>query len=215
LTSEKLHSPYPWFVLVALLALAPVLNNMYPVSFFPALPSFVVELVCVFAGSGAAAMGFLRVWNRLQSRSRTRALVRQAAEWRNASDPQEESEVANAGRSISRLARNADEDLREIGPDFSMASLARLPQLLPVLMEEVGNEADARIRLGVVGTYLGETLCRNQGYQWHFRADPSLRQFSYLCSIVKKEGRGLDPYAWASDLLTGRKKISDFMKETT
>jgi len=209
----NLHSPAPWFGLMGLLALAPVLNNMYPAVFYPALPRFVVELVSVFLGSGAAAMGFLRVWNRLQRDSRAKTLVLQVAEWRTLTAPPAENEVATASRSITRLVANVDEDLREIAPDFTLVSLERLPKLLPVLLSEVGTEDEARVRLGVVGSYLGETLCRTKGYRWFFRADTSLRRFNYLASIVQKEGRELDPFLWAAGLLTGRRKIKDLIKE--
>jgi len=212
LTVPKLHPPWPWFALTGVFALVPVLNNMYPTAFYPALPRFVVELISVFVGSGVAAMGFLRTWNRLQRASRAKALVLQVADWRALGAPQEENEVATSGRSIARLVGNVDEDLREIGPDFTLASLERLPKLLPVLLSEVGTEDEARVRLGVVGSYLGETLCRTQGFRWVFRADPALRRFNYLVSIVQKEGKELDPFLGAADLLVGRKKISDFMR---
>jgi hypothetical protein len=81
------------------------------------------------------------------------------------------------------------------------------------LLTEIENEEDARIRLGVVGTYLGETYCRNGGWKWFFRPDPSLRQFSYLASVIRKQGREIDPFAWAGDLMTGKRNIHEIMKE--
>jgi hypothetical protein len=213
LTNQKLHSPVPYFLLVGLLGAVPVLNNLFPDSFYPSVPPFLVEILSVVLGVGAAVMAFSRTWAILQHREKSFNLLRQVAEWRKPAVPQEEKEVVMAGRSISRLVRNADEDLREMGPDFSSESLRRLPNLFPLLRAEVEKEEDARIRLGVLGTYLGETLCRTQGWKWFFRADPALRQFSYLASVVQREGRELDPFAWAADLLTGRRKLSDFLKE--
>lgn len=206
-------SPIPYFFLVGLFALVPVLNNLYPGSFFPAVPPFLIELVSVFLGIGAAALGFGRVWTLLRHREKSRSLILQVAQGRDPAQASEENDIVQSGRSISRLVRNSDEDLREIGPDFSLDSLRRLQKLLPLLVREVEREEDARVRLGVVGTYLGETLCRKCGWKWFFRADPALRQFSYLASIVQREGKELDPYAWAADLLTGRRKIADLLKE--
>ncbi len=213
MTNEKLHSPVPYFLLVGLVSAVPLLNKLYPASFFPAAPPFAVTILSVFLGVGAALSGLTRAWAILQRRERSLTLLRQVAQWRDPPVTQEEKDVVMAGRSISRLARNADEDLREINPDFSMGSLERLPRLFPLLRQEVEKEEDARIRLGVLGTYLGETLCRNKGWKWFFRADPALRQFSYLASVVQREGKDLDPYAWAADLLTGNRKIQDLLKE--
>jgi hypothetical protein len=126
----------------------------------------------------------------------------------------EENDVDLAGRNISRLVRNSDEDLREIRPDFSFDSIERLRRVLPFLLDEIHNEESARIRLGVVGTYLGEFLCRSGQWQWFFKCDPALRQFGYLTSVVRREGRELDPYAWAALLFSGSRKSVDFLKES-
>ncbi len=194
------------------MGLVPVLNNKYPASFFPALSPWLVESLSVGLGVAAAFMGLSRGWEILVRRSLARALVRQVAANRRAAQKAETNDVSNAGRLISRLVRNADEDLKEIRPDFSEASLKRLQRYLPVLLGEVENEEDARIRLGIVGTYLGETACRNNGWQWAFKADPTLRQFSYLASTLGKSGRETDPYAWAGELLGGGKKIGAWME---
>jgi len=213
LIKTKLHSPIPYFLLAVLAGLVPVLNNKYQAAFFPALSPGVIEILSVFAGIAASALGFARLWVKLVQRDGARGLVRGAAEGRILSGPQTPNEVVNAGRIVSRLVRNADEDLREINPDFTLSSLDRLEHYLPELMMEIQSEEDARIRLGVVGIYLGETLCRCFGWQWFFRADPSMNQFSYTASVIRLGGRELDPFAWASDLLTGKHRLSDLLKE--
>jgi hypothetical protein len=198
---------------VALLGLVPVLNNKYPTAYFPALPPWWVEVLSTFAGIAAALMAFTRLWAILQQRDRARALILEAVQTRQPTENSPENEAANAGRLVSRLVRNADEDLREINPDFSEPSLRRLQGLLPLLLLEIGNLEDARVRLGVLGSYLGETACRNFQWQWFFKADPALRQFSYLASTLQKKGRELDPYAWAGQWLAGKAKLGEFLKE--
>jgi hypothetical protein len=213
LTNTKLHSPIPYFLLTALMGLAPVLNNKYPAQFFPGLSPMWVELIAVFAGIFASVLGFTRFWAILQNRDRSRTLIRQAIESRKKVGSPDDNEITNAGRYVSRMVRNADVDLSEIGPDFTLPSLDRLQSFLPELRREVEKETDAWVRLGVVGTYLGETLCRCSGWQWFFKADPALRQFSYLASGLRKEGKEFDPFAAAADLLTGKRGIKDVLKE--
>src|SRR5579862_8376300 len=199
--ASKHKSPIPYFLLMALFGLVPVLNNKYPAQFFPAVDPGLVELLSVGLGVAAAFLGMSRGWEILVRRSLARALIHQAATGRHAAQNAETNDIGNAGRLISRLVRNADEDLMEIRPDFSESSLRRLQRYLSVLLGEIEKEEDARIRLGIVGTYLGETACRNGGWQWVFKADPTLRQFSYLASTLGKAGREIDPYAWAGELL--------------
>lgn len=191
----------------------PVLNNKYPASFFPGFSPWGVEAFSTFAGVAAATMGFMRLWAHLEKRSRAKALVLEAIGPRHAAENPPENELATVGRFISRLVRNVDEDLREIGPDFSTDSLERLGRFLPKLLQEIESEEDALIRLGVVGIYIGEVGCRNFKWQWHFKADPTLRQFSYLASEVQRQDENLDPFAWAADLMVGKRKISEFMDE--
>ena len=211
----KLHSPFPYFLLTALLGLVPVLNNKYPTSFFPALSPWWVEVISVMAGTFTAFMAFTRGWVILEKRSRARTLVREVAAGRHASTSPEENDLNISGRYIARLMRNADEDLREIKPDFSMASLSRLQRYLPELLKEIENEESARIRLGVVGAYLGEALCRNRQWEWYFKTDPALRQFSYLVSVIRKQGREWDPFTAAEELLIGSRKVNDILKEVS
>lgn len=213
MTGTKLHSPVPYFLLTALMGLVPVLNNKYPAQFFPAFSPWLVEVVSVFVGITFAFWGFSRGWEILQRRSWARELVRQAIGKRQAEPKAEENEISNAGRLISRLVRNVDEDLMEIMPDFTGNSLKRLQGVFPLLLDEIRNEEDALIRLGVVGTYLGETACRNFQWQWFFQTDPALRQFNYLASTLRKTGKELDPYAWAGELLVGKKKVEAFLRD--
>lgn len=209
---SKSGSPIPYFLLTALLGLVPVLNNKYPAQYFPAVSPGLVELLSVGLGVVAAFLGLSRAWDILVRRSLARELVRQAVAGRQAAQEAETNDINNAGRLISRLVRNADEDLLEIKPDFSMASLGRLQRYLPALLDEIGKEEDAHIRLGIVGTYLGETACRNSGWQWYFKADPALRQFSYLVSTIRKGETELDPFRWAGEFLEGKNKIKAWVK---
>lgn len=197
---------------MALMGLVPVLNNKYPAQFFPALSPWLVELLSVGLGVAAAFLGLSRGWDILVRKSLARVLVRQVAAGRQAEQDAETNDISNAGRLISRLVRNVDEDLKEIRPDFSEGSLKRLQRYMPVLLAEIEDEEGARIRLGIVGTYLGEAACRNFGWQWAFKADPGLRQFSYLASTLGKAGREIDPYAWAGELLEGQKKIGAWLE---
>lgn len=208
----KLHSPYPYFFLAALLGLVPVLNNKYPSQYFPAVSPWWVEVLSVGGGVWAVTFGFSRLWAILQQRERARGLIRSVVENRHPVANPKIEEAANPKRIISRLVRNVDQDLFEVRPDFALGSLYRLQKYLPELMREIDNEEAARIRLGIVGTYWGETLCRTLGWQWHFRPDPSLKQFSYLTSILRKGGKELDPFAWSADLMLGRKTSKDFLQ---
>ncbi len=212
--ARKLPSPLPFFLLAALLGLVPVLNNKYPAQFFPALSPGLVELLSVALGVAAAFGGFSRGWEILARRTWARELARRAVAGRRAAQNPEANDLANAGRLVARLVRNADEDLMEIRPDFSERSLKRLGRHLPELLDEIGTEEDARIRLGVLGAYLGETACRNRRWQWFFKADPALRQFAYSASVLQREGIELDPFAWAAELLTGRRKWADWLEAT-
>jgi hypothetical protein len=193
-----------------------VLNNNYPASFFSAVSPWWVEVVSVFGGVFVVAMGLSRTWAILNYRARSKSLVLETVEKRHVVEKPVENDVVNAGRIVSRLVRNADKDLTEINPDFTLDSLKRLQNYLSELMAEIDNEEDARIRLGVVGVYLGETLCRNLGWQWFFRADPSLTQFSYLASVLRRQGKEMDPFAQAADLMTvmtGKRRINEILKE--
>jgi hypothetical protein len=211
LTNPRLHSPSPYFLLVALLGLVPVLNNKYPAFFFPSLSPWWVEVVSSFTGIAAATVGFTRVWALVQKKAGAKAHIQVAIQARQITVDPSQNDVASAGRFISRLIRNADEDLKEIRPDFSMSSLDRLNRFLPVLLLEIGEEEDARVRLGVVGSYLGEVACRNRQWQWFFKADPALKQFSYLASVIRRGEMELDPFAWAADLLEGKSKTRDWL----
>lgn len=207
--SKKLHSSWPWFLLTALLGLIPVLNNKYPASFFPAVPAGAIELITVFGGALTAAMGFARAWAILQRRSRARMFLQDVGVV-PAKEPSE-NDLANSGRFISRLVRNAESDLAEIKPDFTVGSLRRLSRFLPVLLEEIQSEEDARVRLGVVGVYLGETACRQLGWQWEFRTDPASKQFTYLASRLRKGDRTLEVFGPARGLMMGTVKMAAFL----
>lgn len=214
MSNTKLHSTWPWFTLTALFGLVPVLNNKYPVQFFPALSPWWVEVLSVAAGVYCATEAFRRGWARLTRRAEARAFVREAAQDRNIRQAQGPEDAALSSRLVARLVRNAEADLSEIGPDFSLPSLRRLGGVLGLLLEEVEGPEDARVRLGVVGTYLGETFCRERGWKWSFRSDAALGRFSFLVSSLRQGEREEDPYLWAARLLTGEKRVGDLLKET-
>jgi len=207
LSGAKFHPSWPYFLLTAVLGLVPVLNNKYPAQFYPALSPWWIEVIAVFGGVVTAFMGFSRGWALLGHFSRAKSLVRETISKRSRPETQDSEGSNNAGRMISRLIRNSDEDLREIAPDFTPSSLRRLARYSPELVKEIETEEDAQIRLGVVGAYLGEIACRNFGWKWKFLADPALGRFSYLVSVVQKEGAELDPFFLAGDLLMGRKAV--------
>lgn len=225
MTYNKLHSPWPYFILTALLGLVPVLNNKFPSAFFPAVPASGVEVLSVMLGILAASLGFLRGWNQLQQKAAAKAFLSQVLERLPGLTPKDPLEVGQSNRIISRMVRNVDEDLREIGPDFTADSLKRLHRFLPLLLNEIQNEEDAFIRIGVVGTYLGETKCRNGGWEWFFKEDPSLRQFGYLASAIQRKASPVDepvglknsmmvadPFGMAAQWLLGNYGLSTVLK---
>lgn len=196
--SKILYSPKPYFVLAALFSLIPVLNNKYPNSFFPLVPAGWVEIITTIAGVYAAFKALGYWWAILQVRSEAKAWILQAGQNRKVPETSDHNDVVNAGRYVARLVRNVDEDLREINPDFSLTSLNRLGRYLSELLMEVEGEESGRIRLGIVGVYIGETLCRAKGWEWFFKSDPSLKQFSFLPSVVHKNGKTIDPFEVAA-----------------
>jgi hypothetical protein len=198
LKTKLLYSSKPYFFLAALLSLVPVLNNKYPALFFPAVPDGWVTIIATGAGIYAAFKGLSYVWEVMQARAEAKAWIRRVIESRKAVENPDPNDVINAGRSVTRLVRNADEDLREIGPDFSLESLKRMERYLPELLMEVDDDENAKIRLGIVGVYIGETLCRSKGWEWFFKPDTSLKQFIFLPSEIRKNGKVIDPFETAS-----------------
>ena len=205
----RLHTPLPFFLLAVLFGLSPILRVFFPQDFFPAVPSVWMGIGAfpLFALSGYLA--FARLGKIYRRRDRAQNLIQNAIQSRSFSTSPSDNDLAIADRTISRLAGHADVDLSEINPEFSLNSLLRLEPCLGALLEEIETPEDALIRLGVVGAYLGETACRFSKWTWYFKSDPGLKQFGFLCSIIKNQkGDELDPYAWAADLLVGRKKVN-------
>lgn len=213
MTKTKPHSPWPFFLLSALCALVPVLNNKYPASFFPVIPPFAIEVVMTIGGIYGIVIALSRWWILLQRKTFAQKLIMEVTDQRQSPEKPDENDVVSAGRYISRLVRNADEDLKEIKPDFTLESLGRLQRYLPQLLSEVEDEQSARITLGIVGVYLGETLCRNRQWQWFFRPAPDLKQFIYLASEIRKEGKNFDPFAFSASVLIGECSIAEVLKE--
>jgi hypothetical protein len=198
LKNKILYSSKPYFVLAALFSLIPVLNNKYPALFFPVVPDGWVTILATGGGIYVVFKGLSYIWAVMQARAEAKAWISQVIESRKVIENPDPNDVINAGRSVTRLVRNVDEDLREIGPDFSWESLKRLERYLPELLMEVDDEENAKIRLGIVGVYIGETLCRSKGWEWFFKPDTSLKQFIFLPSEIRKNGKVIDPFETAS-----------------
>lgn len=196
--NKILYSSKPYFVLAALFSLIPVLNNKYPALFFPVVPDGWVTILATGGGIYVVFKGLSYIWAVMQARAEAKAWISQVIESRKVIENPDPNDVINAGRSVTRLVRNVDEDLREIGPDFSWESLKRLERYLPELLMEVDDEENAKIRLGIVGVYIGETLCRSKGWEWFFKPDTSLKQFIFLPSEIRKNGKVIDPFETAS-----------------
>ena len=202
MSRQPLYSPKPYFVLTALFALVPVLNTQFLLLFFPQVPSVVVDILSIVGGVFSAYRGMIFLWARLQARTEAKEWIRQTVGSRKAPEMMDSNDLVIAGRTINRLIQHMDEDLREIKPDFTIESLKRLGSYLPELLMEVEDEEGARIRLGIVGVYSGETLCRSNRWEWTFKSDPSLKQFSYLLSEIHRNEKRMDPFAVAAKALT-------------
>jgi hypothetical protein len=211
LKTRLLYSSKPYFVLAALFSLVPVLNNKYPALFFPSAPEGWVTIIATGAGIYAAFKGLGYAWALIQARAEAKAWIVQVAQNRKVIENPDPNDVINAGRSVTRLVRNVDEDLREIGPDFSWESLGRLEHYLTELLMEVDDEEKAKIRLGIVGIYIGETLCRSKGWEWFFKPDTSLKQFLFLPSVIRKNGKVIDPFETAANAFNEKKSLSRFL----
>lgn len=155
----------------------------------------------------------IRTFQVRERRKKAVTLLRAAAKDLQADEKAGENDLGQAGRLITRLVRNSEVDLAEIKPDLSLDSLSRLKRVVPELLDEIHNEEDARIRLGIVGVYIGETLCRTKGWQWDFKARPALHQFTYQASRLKKGETTLDVFEKAAELMTGRLPWGSFLKE--
>lgn len=210
---RKMSLSLPFFILSILLVAGGILRGLYPNLFFPAAPRMGVLGAALLGGLLSGTVAYRRWSSTSRQRKNAIGLVQQIITSRKPTDQPIENDLANAERTISRLVRNADEDLKEINPDFTLESLLGLPAQLPVILGKIIKREDALIRLGVVGTYLGETACRCLGWVWQFRFDPSLERFGFLASVLRRGDMGLDPYALGADLLTGRKKIQGVIKE--
>ena len=212
--SQKIKTILPWGVLSFLFILAVLFHGVCPRFFFPAFDGRQILILGALGMAAFGALAFERSLSLSRRRRKASRLIRSLAGKRSPLSDPSENDVILAGRVVSRLTRNADEDLREINPDFSLASLHRLVRYLPLLLDEVQNEEDAFIRWGVAGTYIGETLCRQAGWNWFFKPDPALRQFSFLSSVLRQGGgRELDPYLWAVDLFDHRRGLSVLLDE--
>ncbi len=202
-----------FLVLSVLLLASGLLRILFPNQFFPMVPLTGVIGSAVFGSVLFGMVAFRRWYFLFQKRKKALLLIKEIISGRKAANQPLENDLANAERTISRLVRNADEDLKEINPDFKEDSLPRLSSQIPILLDEIGNREDALIRLGVLGTYLGETACRSFKWAWKFQYDPLLGRFAFLASVLGKGERVLDPYALGADILTGSIKTRDLQKE--
>lgn len=210
---NAIPSPIPYIALAGVCAGALAGSQFFPDFFFPAFGSWVIGLFWDLAALGAA----WRAWGLYQALWKGRAEAIARIEFllrnRNSQKIQMGSSADTAGRTLSRVIRNADEDLKEINPDFTLDSLIRLSGFLPNLLDEIQSETDAKIRLGVVGAYLGETACRLWGWQWKFQSETSLRQFEYLVSILEKGKDRVDPFELAGELFSNKLKSGDLIQK--
>jgi hypothetical protein len=198
--------PAAYYFLSVLCLAAPAGQKLFPSMVFPAFAPPVVSLAGMVSALGFALRGLTLGRAMFRKRREARSLVRKALQERNPSGYLTGPAADGAGRTLSRVLRNADEDLREINPDFSLESLFRLVGLLPLLLDEIRNEKEAKIRLGVVGAYLGETAGRLWGWQWKFQSDPALRQFEFLASVLEQGEDRVDPFELAGELFEGNLK---------
>jgi hypothetical protein len=127
-----------------------------------------------------------------------------------------DEEKSKIERSISRLSRNMEANLFEIHPDFSLRSIDRLKKVIPAFLNEIQTEFDAKIRIGILGVYIGETLCRNLKLRWKFQSDSQDAVFPFLSSIIGSETDPCDPFQLARiflmDFKEGRKQVKDYLK---
>jgi hypothetical protein len=212
LTGKAFSSPTPYLILAGICLAAPVGNRFFPAFFYPVFAPWGVALVGGLAAIAASARAWFLYRAIGKRRKNAMVLMKKILQGRDSKTFLSGSSADRAGRTLGRVLRNTDEDLREMRPDFTVASLERLSGFLPELLDEIKSETDAAIRLGIVGAYLGETACRLWGWQWNFRADPSLRQFDYLASALERKGARMDPFELAGELFSGTLKPKELIQ---
>jgi hypothetical protein len=213
LSARANPSPTPYLALAGVCLAALAGTQFFPSVFFPGLPLWVSGLIWDLAALACAT----RVWfldkETGKRRSAAMLLLELSIRDRDSQSCLTGPSADTAQRTLGRVIRNADEDLREINPDFTAASLRRLSGFLPRLLDEIQTETDAKIRLGVVGAYLGETACRLWDWQWNFRSDPALKQFNYLASTLERKGAQADPFGLALEFFSCRLKPKDLIQK--
>lgn len=203
MTGKASSSPTPYLILAGICLAAPVGNRFFPDFFYPAFAPWGLALVGGLVGIAAISRAWFLYRGIRKKRMGAIVIMKKILQDRDSKTLLIGSFADRAGRTLGRVVRNADEDLREMRPDFTAASLGRLSGFLPELLDETKTETDAAIRLGIVGAYLGETACRLWGWQWNFRADTQLRQFEYLASVLERKGVLVDPFGLAEKLFSG------------
>jgi hypothetical protein len=202
-------SPIPYLALSGVCLAAMAGDQLFTFFFFPAFAPWVaglaLDLLALFSALRAWVL-YQALWKR---RTDALNLVEKILRGRDAKTFKTGPSADTAQRTLSRVIRNADEDLREIAPDYSEVSLSRLADFLPKLLDEMNTETDAMIRLGVAGAYIGETACRLWKWEWKFQADPSLRQFEYLASVLERQGASIDPFELAQQCFSGKMKAKE------
>ncbi len=211
--SGKLHSSWPYFFLVALLGLIPVLNNKYPAQYFPGLSPWWIEVFSTFAGISAATIGFMRLWARSRKKARAGNLVLEAVGSRHPAENPSENDVDGAGRLVSRLVRNVDEDLREIVPDFPrIRSGAWADSCRSCWRKSSGRKTPSSAWEWRGFTWGRPPAGMTNGSGASTPIRPCASSAIYPPASKKRE-KLLDPFLWAADLMAGKGRMSEFIKE--
>ena len=193
--------------MAALFLSAGVFQSLYPGFFGGGIPSVWVWGFSLAGAAVFSSLGWGRTRRATRAQSGARDWVRRAIQDRQPALRPEPNDLRTVQRNIGRLERHVEEDLREIQPDFTLASLDRLTGHRNDFLAEVDGFEQARLLLGVLGAYVGCTLVRSKGWEWLWRADPLLKQFSFQASLVRKGGLEFDPFEAAGLWLAEGKKL--------
>lgn len=206
--NEKLFFGAALYLLVTAL-----LNTVWPELFFSKVS---VPWVWGVAGIGSLILiSLASCLRRLREARRRagRANIEAAERHRPAVENPGPQQRAASAKLLERLIGHAGEDLKEIRPDFTLASLRRLEKSLPALLEESADPLDARILLGIVGVYLGETLRAAYKGEWRLGAAPSLGRFTYQACRLRFSGKEWDPFFAARRWFASEVRWRDLVEE--
>lgn len=205
---EKLFFGAALYLLVSAL-----LNTLWPDLFFSK-----ASVPWVWAGAGTGSLILTTLASHLRrlrqaQRKAGRENIETAEQNRPAVENPTREQRAASAKLLERLIAHAGEDLKEIRPDFTLASLRRLEKNLPVLLEESADPLDARILLGIVGVYLGETLRAAYKGEWILGAAPSLGRFTYQACRLRFSKKEWDPFFAARRWFANEVRWRDLVEE--